>query len=54
MFFKAKPKPLNFIQDYNEDGKLSSSEFSELIKAFGNQVATEKVQTQGFILGFYF
>lgn len=30
------------IVDYNEDGKLSSSEFSELIKAFGNQVATEK------------
>ncbi|KAL6329820.1 hypothetical protein AAG906_037532 [Vitis piasezkii] len=34
------------IVDYNEDGKLSSSEFSELIKAFGNQVAAEKVQTQ--------
>ncbi|KAL6329509.1 hypothetical protein AAG906_021517 [Vitis piasezkii] len=30
------------IVDYNEDGKLSSSEFSELIKAFGNQVAAEK------------
>nr|XP_034926913.1 uncharacterized protein LOC118058314 isoform X1 [Populus alba] len=29
-------------QDYNEDGKLSFSEFSDLIKAFGNQVADNK------------
>ncbi|KAF2293910.1 hypothetical protein GH714_005601 [Hevea brasiliensis] len=30
------------IVDYNEDGQLSFSEFSELIKAFGNQVAANK------------
>ncbi|KAG2705187.1 hypothetical protein I3843_05G037200 [Carya illinoinensis] len=30
------------IVDYNEDGKLSFSEFSELIKAFGNQLAADK------------
>ncbi|KAI4299054.1 hypothetical protein L6164_032550 [Bauhinia variegata] len=30
------------IVDYNEDGMLSFSEFSELIDAFGNQVATSK------------
>ncbi|KAG6767109.1 hypothetical protein POTOM_028288 [Populus tomentosa] len=30
------------IVDYNEDGKLSFSEFSDLIKAFGNQVADKK------------
>uniref|UniRef100_A0A2P2M6N2 phosphatidylserine decarboxylase n=1 Tax=Rhizophora mucronata TaxID=61149 RepID=A0A2P2M6N2_RHIMU len=30
------------IVDYNEDGHLSLSEFSALIKAFGNQVATDK------------
>ncbi|XP_011035670.1 PREDICTED: phosphatidylserine decarboxylase proenzyme 3-like isoform X3 [Populus euphratica] len=30
------------IMDYNEDGKLSFSEFSDLIKAFGNQVAENK------------
>ncbi|KAJ6963341.1 hypothetical protein NC652_001839 [Populus alba x Populus x berolinensis] len=30
------------IVDYNEDGKLSFSEFSDLIKAFGNQVADNK------------
>lgn len=30
------------IVDYNEDGKLSFSEFSDLIKAFGNQVAENK------------
>ncbi|KAG6741653.1 hypothetical protein POTOM_054930 [Populus tomentosa] len=29
-------------KDYNEDGKLSFSEFSDLIKAFGNQVADNK------------
>ncbi|KAJ6907789.1 hypothetical protein NC651_018279 [Populus alba x Populus x berolinensis] len=31
-----------FDRDYNEDGKLSFSEFSDLIKAFGNQVADNK------------
>ncbi|OAY39715.1 phosphatidylserine decarboxylase proenzyme 2 [Manihot esculenta] len=30
------------IMDYNEDGQLSFSEFSDLIKAFGNQVAANK------------
>ncbi|KAK7246788.1 hypothetical protein RIF29_41658 [Crotalaria pallida] len=30
------------IVDYNEDGMLSFSEFSDLIDAFGNQVATRK------------
>ncbi|XP_050272639.1 phosphatidylserine decarboxylase proenzyme 2-like isoform X1 [Quercus robur] len=30
------------IVDYNEDGKLSFSEFSELINAFGNQQAATK------------
>ncbi|XP_061980379.1 phosphatidylserine decarboxylase proenzyme 3-like isoform X2 [Populus nigra] len=30
------------IVDYNEDGQLSFSEFSDLIKAFGNQVADKK------------
>ncbi|BBG96066.1 phosphatidylserine decarboxylase 2 [Prunus dulcis] len=30
------------IVDYNEDGKLSFSEFSDLINAFGNQVAANK------------
>ncbi|KAJ0973135.1 hypothetical protein J5N97_021094 [Dioscorea zingiberensis] len=30
------------VVDYNEDGKLSYSEFSDLINAFGNQVATSK------------
>lgn len=30
------------IVDYNEDGMLSLSEFSDLIDAFGNQVATSK------------
>lgn len=33
------------MQDYNEDGMLSFSEFSDLIDAFGNQLATSKVQT---------
>lgn len=31
------------IQDYNEDGKLSLDEFSDLIDAFGNQLAANKV-----------
>ncbi|GMH10254.1 hypothetical protein Nepgr_012095 [Nepenthes gracilis] len=30
------------IVDYNQDGKLSFSEFSDLIDAFGNQVAIDK------------
>ncbi|WCJ18618.1 Phosphatidylserine decarboxylase proenzyme 2 [Euphorbia peplus] len=30
------------IVDYNQDGQLSLSEFSDLIKAFGNQVAVVK------------
>ncbi|XP_057464618.1 phosphatidylserine decarboxylase proenzyme 2-like [Actinidia eriantha] len=30
------------IVDYNEDGKLSFSEFSDLIDAFGNQLAADK------------
>ncbi|KAL2942849.1 Phosphatidylserine decarboxylase proenzyme 2 [Bienertia sinuspersici] len=30
------------IMDYNEDGLLSFSEFSDLIDAFGNQVAADK------------
>ncbi|KAG5136979.1 hypothetical protein JHK82_021710 [Glycine max] len=30
------------VEDYNEDGMLSLSEFSDLIDAFGNQVATSK------------
>ncbi|KAL2342128.1 hypothetical protein Fmac_010068 [Flemingia macrophylla] len=30
------------IVDYNEDGMLSLSEFSDLVDAFGNQVATSK------------
>ncbi|XP_043722005.1 phosphatidylserine decarboxylase proenzyme 2-like isoform X1 [Telopea speciosissima] len=30
------------IVDYNQDGKLSFSEFSDLIDAFGNQVAASK------------
>ncbi|KAL7230862.1 hypothetical protein ACSBR2_009196 [Camellia fascicularis] len=29
-------------QDYDGDGKLSFSEFSDLISAFGNQLATNK------------
>ena len=32
------------LQDYNEDGQLSFSEFSDLVDAFGNQVASDKVQ----------
>ncbi|PKI45984.1 hypothetical protein CRG98_033624 [Punica granatum] len=30
------------IMDYNEDGKLSFSEFSDLINAFGNELAANK------------
>lgn len=33
------------MQDYNEDGELSFSEFSDLINAFGNQLAADKVWT---------
>lgn len=40
------------MQDYNEDGKLSFSEFSDLINAFGNQIAADKVWTWLFIFGF--
>ncbi|KAG5020194.1 hypothetical protein JHK87_016049 [Glycine soja] len=32
------------MQDHNEDGMLSLSEFSDLIDAFGNQVTTSKKQ----------
>lgn len=31
------------LQDYNEDGELSLAEFSDLIAAFGNKLAAEKV-----------
>lgn len=31
------------MQDYDEDGKLSFSEFSDLMNAFGNIVAANKV-----------
>lgn len=31
------------MQDHDQDGKLSFSEFSELVDAFGNQVAASKV-----------
>ncbi|XP_022763767.1 phosphatidylserine decarboxylase proenzyme 2-like isoform X2 [Durio zibethinus] len=34
------------IMDYNEDGKLSFSEFSDLINAFGNNVAASKVSAE--------
>lgn len=40
------------MQDYNVDGKLSFSEFSDLINAFGNQIAADKVWTWLFIFGF--
>jgi hypothetical protein len=36
------------MQDYNEDGMLSFSEFSDLIDAFGNQLATSKVQSSNY------
>uniref|UniRef100_A0A453GRJ7 Pleckstrin and Sec7 domain containing 2 n=1 Tax=Aegilops tauschii subsp. strangulata TaxID=200361 RepID=A0A453GRJ7_AEGTS len=32
------------IVDYNEDGKLSLSEFSDLMKAFGNGLAVNKIE----------
>ncbi|KAG8079130.1 hypothetical protein GUJ93_ZPchr0007g3144 [Zizania palustris] len=32
------------IVDYNEDGKLSLSEFSDLMKAFGNKLAVTKIE----------
>lgn len=32
------------MQDYNEDGHLSFSEFSDLMNAFGNVVAANKVR----------
>ncbi|XP_015691084.2 phosphatidylserine decarboxylase proenzyme 2 [Oryza brachyantha] len=32
------------IVDYNEDGKLSLSEFSDLMKAFGNKLAVAKIE----------
>jgi len=38
------------VQDYNEDGQLSFSEFSDLIKAFGNQVADKKVWPLSYVL----
>lgn len=31
-------------QDYDEDGTLSLSEFSDLMKAFGNNLAVAKVR----------
>jgi phosphatidylserine decarboxylase len=31
-------------QDYNEDGELSLSEFSDLMKAFGNKLAVAKIE----------
>ena len=45
MFLGAfhRTEPLCSIQDYNEDGKLSFPEFSDLINAFGNQLAANKV-----------
>ncbi|XP_019232956.1 PREDICTED: phosphatidylserine decarboxylase proenzyme 2-like isoform X3 [Nicotiana attenuata] len=33
------------IVDYNEDGELSLAEFSDLIAAFGNKLAAERVRT---------
>lgn len=32
------------FQDCNEDGELSLTEFSDLIDAFGNKLAAEKVR----------
>ncbi|KDP42450.1 hypothetical protein JCGZ_00247 [Jatropha curcas] len=39
---KSFARRLLSIVDYNQDGRLSFSEFSDLIKAFGNQVAANK------------
>ncbi|XP_010483223.1 PREDICTED: phosphatidylserine decarboxylase proenzyme 2-like [Camelina sativa] len=39
---KRFAKRILSIVDYNEDGQLSFSEFSDLIKAFGNLVAAKK------------
>jgi hypothetical protein len=41
----ANSDTLYSLQDYNEDGELSFSEFSDLINAFGNQLAADKVWT---------
>lgn len=35
--------PCLFIQDYDESGNLSYAEFSDLIDAFGNELAATKV-----------
>jgi hypothetical protein len=47
MVHLTKHNRLFLWQDYNEDGKLSLSEFSDLMKAFGNGLAVDKV-------GFFF
>ncbi|XP_031132267.1 phosphatidylserine decarboxylase proenzyme 3-like [Ipomoea triloba] len=39
---KSFTKRILSIVDYNEDGELSMAEFSDLIDAFGNQLAVEK------------
>uniref|UniRef100_A0A7C8YEX9 Phosphatidylserine decarboxylase proenzyme 2 n=2 Tax=Opuntia streptacantha TaxID=393608 RepID=A0A7C8YEX9_OPUST len=39
---KGFARRLLSIMDYNEDGQLSFSEFSDLVDAFGNQVASDK------------
>ncbi|XP_008808475.1 phosphatidylserine decarboxylase proenzyme 2-like isoform X3 [Phoenix dactylifera] len=39
---KAFARRVLAVVDYNEDGKLSYSEFTELISAFGNEVAASK------------
>ncbi|KAH9686268.1 phosphatidylserine decarboxylase proenzyme 2 [Citrus sinensis] len=38
----AYPGFIQFSKDYNQDGQLSFKEFSDLISAFGNQVAANK------------
>ena len=37
-------------QDYDEDGTLSLSEFSDLMKAFGNKLAVAKVRLYSIFL----
>ena len=37
-------------QDYDEDGTLSLSEFSDLMKAFGNKLAVAKVRLHSIFL----